>query len=100
MSIIAVVGELHAKPGQFEQLLALSKQHAVASRAEPGCLRFDVVVPNEGQDQLRFFELWTDQASLDAHGATERIAAHRNASGPLTIDRNISFGKLVDSADL
>ena len=100
MSIIAVVGELQAQAGKSEQLLDLMKKHAAASRAESGCMRFDVVVPNKGQDRLQFFELWADQPSLDAHAGTDRIAAHREATAPLTAERSISFGILVDSADL
>ena len=48
-----------------------------ASRAEDGCLEYsygeDVLDPG----LIRVFEVWRDQAALDAHFASEHIAAWR-----------------------
>lgn len=97
MSKIAVMGELTAHPGAFDQLFALMQKHAAASRAEAGCLRFDLMVPLEaGTDRLLLHELWEDRAALDAHGGTERMKQHRAATGPLIAKRHLDLCELRD----
>ena len=63
--------------------LTAAKPHMAAmlegSRAEPGCVTYsyaeDVLEPG----LIRVFECWRDQAALDAHFASEHMAAWRAA---------------------
>ena len=41
--------------------------HAGESRKESGCLHFDVVLGREDPNKIYLYEVWTDQAALDAH---------------------------------
>jgi autoinducer 2-degrading protein len=99
MAKIAIVGELSAKPGQFPAYLAKMTEHARASRKEPGCIRFDVVVPREGENTLFIYEIWKDQAALDVHSNTPRMKAYREASKPLAGGRKVTLCALHDSGD-
>jgi quinol monooxygenase YgiN len=45
-----------------------------ASRAEPGCITFDVSRSMEDENVFVLYEEWLDQAALDVHYATEHFA--------------------------
>jgi quinol monooxygenase YgiN len=45
-----------------------------ASRAEPGCITFDVSRSVEDENVFVLYEEWHDQTALDIHYATEHFA--------------------------
>ncbi|HVO87608.1 MAG TPA: putative quinol monooxygenase [Casimicrobiaceae bacterium] len=51
--------------------------HAATSRAEPGCLRFDVYQEVERPGTFLLFEVYRDAAALEAHRASVHFAAFR-----------------------
>jgi quinol monooxygenase YgiN len=70
---IYVVRYIEVMPSAEQQGAGLIKKLADASRKEAGMLRFDVLQRAAPANQFATFEVWKDQASLDAHGA----AAHK-----------------------
>jgi quinol monooxygenase YgiN len=72
-STVYVVRYIEVAPAAKQQGAGLLKQLADASRKEAGALRFDVLQRTAPASQFATFEVWKDQASLDAHGA----AAHK-----------------------
>ena len=54
--MILVTGTLHARPDTLAELLALSREHVLRSRAEPGCLEHGVAIDAEDAFRLVFFE--------------------------------------------
>jgi quinol monooxygenase YgiN len=68
-----VVRYVEVMPAGQEQAAGLLKKLADASRKEAGVVRFDVLQRAAPANQFATFEVWKDQASLDAHGA----AAHK-----------------------
>ena len=99
MSTIAIIGEFTTNAGDFDEFYGLMVKHATASREEPGNLRFDVVVPLKSENRLMIYELYEDQAALDAHAGTERIKAHREKTGGLVAERKLHICDLKDSGD-
>jgi quinol monooxygenase YgiN len=65
--MIIVTGTLHARPDTFEQVLALSREHVMRSRAEPGCVEHGVAIDADDPMRLVFFERWADRAAIGAH---------------------------------
>lgn len=65
--MIIVLGSAVARPGQFDQALALSQEHVARSRLEPGCMAHAVHVDAENPLRLVFVEQWSDLAALQAH---------------------------------
>jgi quinol monooxygenase YgiN len=61
---------LAAKPGKEAELERLLRGLAEPSRAEPGCLRWDLW--QDGEDPARFVidELYEDDSAVTAHRAT------------------------------
>ena len=74
ITVILVLGSVHIKAGQLAEALALSQQHVVRSRAEPGCFEHGVHVAAEDGQRLVFVERWADLPALHAHFA---VAASR-----------------------
>ena len=65
--MILVTGTLHARPDTLAELLALSREHLLRSRAEPGCLEHGVAIDADDAFRLVFFERWADAAAIAAH---------------------------------
>ncbi|MEE8396451.1 MAG: antibiotic biosynthesis monooxygenase [bacterium] len=99
MSKIAIVGELVTNEGDFEKYFEAMKVHAAASRLEPGCERFDLVVPLKGENRLFIYEIYADRASFDAHASTDRIKQHGADTKGFLQERNIHLCEIKDSGD-
>jgi quinol monooxygenase YgiN len=71
--MIALVVSLKVKPDQRERFLAAAEDDSTCSvRDEAGCLRFDVVQDQADENHYYFYEVYRDEAALDAH----RNSAH------------------------
>ena len=65
--MIIVTGTLHARPAALAEVLALSREHILRSRAEPGCLEHGVAIDADDPMRLVFFERWTDRDAIGTH---------------------------------
>ena len=99
MSKIAIIADFTTKPGSFDAFCERMKAHAAASREEPGCLRFDIVVPQNSENHLMLYEMYSDQAAFDFHAGTERIKAHREATATMTTGRTVTVCDLMESGE-
>lgn len=62
---------IHVKPGCRERLLQeLGKDAQGSERDEPGCLMFNVAQDDADPDVLHLFEVYRDEAAIDAHVGT------------------------------
>ncbi len=63
---------------------------------EPGCLRFDVLIPEDGSgEQIRLYEIYESAAAFDAHLQTPHFAAYQKATADLISEQSISRLHLV-----
>jgi len=65
--MIIVTGTLHARPESLAEVLALSREHILRSRAEAGCLEHGVAIDADDPMRLVFFERWTDRDAIGTH---------------------------------
>ena len=65
--MIIVTGTLHARPDTLAEVLALSREHVLRSRAEPGCLEHGVAIDADDPLRLVFFERWADARAIGTH---------------------------------
>ncbi len=65
--MLVVVGDVTVREGALDEALAISREHVVRSRSEPGCLSHDVLTDPDRPDRLVFVERWLDRAALDVH---------------------------------
>ena len=57
------------RPGSFDEVLRISTEHVLRSRAEPGCISHAVHRDTEAPLRLQFLERWADMAALKTHFA-------------------------------
>lgn len=88
--MLLIVGTVRLPPEKLAEARPAMERMIMGSRAEFGCVEYayaeDVLVPG----RIHVKEIWRDQASLDAHFASDHIKAWRAAWPALGItDRNL-----------
>lgn len=74
MKKLTVIAHATAKKGKGDELEKVLQILVVPTRAENGCINYDLHRSIENPDAFVFYENWTDKAALDAHLKTEHIA--------------------------
>ncbi len=99
MSRYVVLAQFEVKAGQLAHMVEAAKIDAKASVAnEPGCHRFDVLVPHDGADRVALYEIYEDEAAFQAHLETPHLKAFRDAIGPLIENRRIDTFEVHENA--
>jgi len=55
---------------------------------EPGCHRFDILLPEEEENQVCLYEVYEDQAAFDLHVGTDYLAAYREQTADIVMGRD------------
>ena len=63
----ALIAFQYAKPEKREELAATLVKLATASRAEDGCLQYELRQLTDDPNVFAFFERWASQDALDRH---------------------------------
>ena len=72
------------KPGERKRFLEAIEVDAVGSeRDEPDCYRFNVLQDAQDENVYYFYEIYKDQAALEAHRAARHYAVWRAAADTL-----------------
>ena len=72
--MIHIVVQIEPKPDKVEAFLELALFDARNSRKEPGCLRFDVLKHLDNPPRFSFYEVYQDDAAVQAHRQTPHFA--------------------------
>ena len=75
MSEVTVVATLEARPGCRDALWELCLGLLEPTRAEAGCIVYEVFSSADHPDRIVFVERWTSEEALEAHLASEHIRA-------------------------
>jgi quinol monooxygenase YgiN len=81
--VVTVTARITARPGRQEALRAVMAPLVRATRAEPGCLRYDLLVAGDDPCAFLMFEEWVSAQALATHQQSAHIAAFRAAAEPL-----------------
>ena len=82
--VYAIWVSVKIKPERREQFLSVIEDDSICSvRDEPGCVRFDVLQDASDQDRYYFYEVYRDEAALEAHRAAPHYAVWRAAADTL-----------------
>ena len=88
---VIVAGAFRVPPGNLQRLRSHMMQMIRASRCEEGCMIYSYGEDAGEPGLVRVFEVWRDQAALDAHTKTDHIAAWRAAWPALGVcDRRLT----------
>jgi (4S)-4-hydroxy-5-phosphonooxypentane-2,3-dione isomerase len=82
--MIAIWVKVRVKPEGRERLLKAIEVDALGSeRDEPGCCRFNVLQDQQDSNVYYFYEVYRDEAALEAHRAAPHYAVWRAAADTL-----------------
>lgn len=91
MSGFVITVDFHLKPGAMAEFRRLIDANARAScRDEPGCRRFDVLLPQALPDHVFLYEIYDDRPAFDAHIATPHFAAFNRDSASLVLEKTVN----------
>ncbi len=75
--MIRCVAHFKPKPGKLDEARALLLGFCEPTRAEKGCVFYDLHVNPKDPDDITFIEEWESDADLDAHDKSPHIQAGR-----------------------
>lgn len=91
---VICIAHLVAKPGQADALFQVLQSLIQPSRAEPGCLSYQLHHNIENPDMFTFIDKFKDQAAFDYHCETEHIkTAFDHTIPPLVEKMDITLHK-------
>src|SRR5580692_6243621 len=83
-TMLAMWVKVRVKPDARERFLKAIEVDALGSeRDEPGCMRFNVLQDAQDQNVYYFYEVYRDEAALEAHRAAPHYAVWRAAADTL-----------------
>ncbi len=97
MSAVVLFVEIDTVPGRKDAFLARAREHrGNVMKNEPGCQCFDISVPDDGDDKVRLYEVYADQAAFDLHMATEYMKAYRADTASMVAGRVLAKAVLAN----
>ncbi len=92
MTALAIWVKFTLRPDKMERFLEAARADAAASVAnEPGCRRFDILVPKDEADTVYFYEIYDDEAALEAHRRQPHYAAFTAAVEETGATRDVTL---------
>lgn len=76
-SILHVVAHIEALPGFEQEVREVLESYIAPTRAEKGCIRYDLFTDNSDPKKFTFIEEWESKEDLDAHAQSAHLAAGR-----------------------
>jgi autoinducer 2-degrading protein len=88
---------IRIKPGLREEFLEVFRVNYEGTRAEPGNYRFDVLQVPEDENHFVIYEVFENEAAVDAHRKTEHYRQTTEALKALmaTAEREKQFFRMV-----
>lgn len=80
MSRLTIVAHIHANPDQVELVKAEPEKLIPITRAEPGCIQYDLHQDNENPAHFLFYENWESRELWQAHMNAPHLAAYVQAT--------------------
>jgi (4S)-4-hydroxy-5-phosphonooxypentane-2,3-dione isomerase len=98
MGRFAVVVDIRLAEGVFERFRPLILENARRSLGnEPGCRRFDVLVPKDGADRVVLYEVYDDRAAFDAHRNSPHFVEYDRATTDMIRSKSVAEHELLDA---
>jgi quinol monooxygenase YgiN len=79
-----VIASIKAKPEHADAVREILLGYIEPTRAEDGCLVYDLLQNLADPTQFTFYEEWSGQAALDAHSRSAHLTAGRQKLAALT----------------
>ena len=97
--MLIIAGTLVTQPGERAAFLDAVQPMVAATLNEAGCREYAFSPDPNDNTRIMLYELWDDQASLDAHFASDHMAAWQETRKGLALaSRNINK-YMIDSVE-
>jgi len=80
MSKLTVIANTHANPDKIDLVKAELKKLILITRAEKGCIQYDLHQDNENPAHFLFYENWESRELWQVHMSAPHLAAYRKAT--------------------
>ncbi|MCY0146956.1 MULTISPECIES: putative quinol monooxygenase [Hoeflea] len=80
MTTLTIVANIHANPDQTELVRAELEKLLPITRAENGCLQYDLHRDNDNPAHFMFFEKWESRELWQTHMNAPHLAAYMKAT--------------------
>jgi quinol monooxygenase YgiN len=74
--LLTIIARYRAKPGSGDAVAEVLARHIVATRAEQGCVAFDVARSIENPDEFVLYEKYLDDAAFEVHRESPHFKAN------------------------
>lgn len=96
MSNLTIVAHVHAKPGQVDRVKTELRKLIPITRAERGCVQYDLHQNNEDPTHFMFFENWESRELWQAHMNAPHLSAYLKATEGAVAELTIHEMSVVD----
>ena len=91
--MIFITAKFLIKPEFADRWPDISRSFTEATRAEPGCRQFEVLVDPDDKTKVMLFEVYDDQKAFEAHQAGAAFKKYLDTAVPLLASRERQFWK-------
>lgn len=95
--MLYVIATFKIKPNSLAHVMEAVMPCIIATRAEAGCISYELNQNLTNENELVFVERWENRASLEAHFKTPHIAAWREAGAKYIVERSI---EIIENSDV
>ncbi len=90
MSTLTIVANIHANPDQIDLVKAELEKLVPITRAEKGCIQYDLHRDNENPAHFMFYENWESREQWQTHMNTPHLAAYKKATNGAVAEFTLS----------
>jgi len=80
MAQLTIVAHIHAEPGKIDLVKSELMKLIDITRAEPGCIQYDLHQDNDDRAHFMFYENWTNRELWQQHMNAPHLAAYGAAT--------------------
>lgn len=80
MNALTIVAHIHARPEQIDRVKAELEKLVPITRAEPGCIQYDLHQDNDDPAHFLFYENWESRELWQAHMGAPHLGAYSRAT--------------------
>mmetsp|Transcript_10468 Transcript_10468/g.15911 ORF Transcript_10468/g.15911 Transcript_10468/m.15911 type:complete len:143 (+) Transcript_10468:50-478(+) len=95
---ICIVVEAEVKEDRMDDFLVMIEANAIGSRAEPGCIRFDVLQAEDQANKFYFYEVYESASDIAHHKEQPHYAgwvAFKESGGTISAVSKKASGKFM-----
>ena len=83
--MLIIAGSITTEDGHRDAFMSAVAPLVAATHTEPGCREYVFSCDPDDANRILLFEMWDDQAALEAHFATEHMASFQQSLANIAV---------------